>query len=115
MTIEDVATLCSVTKSVIDGYELNRFYPSIEILNLLSKKFELSYLCRDGYTKTLLEYDKFIERIKFWISTNELTQQDAADKLGVSRTLLRFWFNGCVIRSDTYHRIVHNLEKYNLI
>ena len=115
MTMEEVASLCGVTKSVINGYELNRCYPSIQVLELLSKKFNLCYLCKDGYTKTILNHKTFIENINTWIDTNNLTQQEAADKLGVSRSILKFWFNGSVIRSSTYYKILENLNKYNLI
>ena len=115
MSIEELANLCGVTKSVVNGYELNRYYPTKEVLDKLADVFNINYLCRDGYTKLLLEYDLFIERLKYWIKENNLTYQEAADNLGISRGLLRFWFDGSIIRSNTYFKIEDNLIKYNLI
>ena len=70
LSIPEVATLCNVTKSIISGYECNRFNP---------------------------------------------TKEDAASKLGISRGLFRFWFNGGVISISTYNKIKFNIYKYNLI
>ena len=46
---------------------------------------------------------------------NNLTKEDEANKLGISRGLFRFWFNGCIIKISTYNKIQNNLRKYNLI
>ena len=84
-------------------------------MDLLSSTFNVNYLCSDGYTNLILNYDIFIENLKIWISDNNFTTQIAADKLGVSRSLLRFWFNGGVISISTYNKIKFNIYKYNLI
>lgn len=115
MTIKDVSNICNVTNGVIDGYELDRYYPSIEVLDKLSDKFDLSYLCRDGYTYLLFNYDSFVIRLNDWINQNCLTKQEAAEKIGISRSLLRYWLNGSVIRSGTYDKIKDNLIKYKFI
>jgi len=67
LTIRDVADLCGVTPSVIDEYELGRYYPSKDILDKLSSTFDVNYLCRDGYTNLILNYDKFLEKLNIWI------------------------------------------------
>ena len=68
----------------------------------------------------------FIHSInEFHLSKNYATQtlcsrsiiqsytQIAADKLGVSRSLLRFWFNGGTMRISLYNKIKGNLAHYN--
>jgi len=62
LSIPEVADMCNVTKSIISGYECNRFNPTKEVLNLLSSKFDMDYLCMDGYTKLVYNFDEF------WIS-----------------------------------------------
>ena len=64
LSIPEVAKLCNVTNSVISGYECNRYYPTKEVLNLLASKFDIEYLCVEGYTKLIYNFDKF------WISLN---------------------------------------------
>lgn len=105
ISIENLPNLCGVTKSVVIGYEVNRCYPTKEILDKLTDVFNINYLCKDGYTKLLLDYDLFIERLEYWIKENNLTYQEVADNLGISRGLLRFWFDGSIIRSNTYFKI----------
>ena len=46
---------------------------------------------------------------------NNLTKEDVANKLSISRGLFRFWFNGGVISISTYNKIKFNIYKYNLI
>ena len=115
MSIPEVAALCNVTKSIISGYECNRFNPTREVLNLMSSKFDMDYLCMDGYTKLVYNFDKFLDKLSLWIKENNLTKEDAANKLGISRGLFRFWFNGCVIKVSTYNKIKNNLSRYNLL
>lgn len=115
ISISEVADLCGVTKSIISGYELNRYYPSKEILMLMSSKFDMSYLCIEGYTKVVYNFDQFLYKLNLWIKENNFTKEDAANKLGISRGLFRFWFNGCVIKISTYNKIKDNLKKYKLI
>lgn len=62
LSIPEVADMCNVTKSIISGYECNRFNPTKEVLNLLSSKFDMDYLCMEGYTKLVYNFDEF------WIS-----------------------------------------------
>ena len=115
LSIPEVAKLCNVTKSVISGYECNRFNPTREVLNLMSSKFDMDYLCMDGYTKLVYNFDKFLDKLSLWIKENNLTKEEAATKLGISRGLFRFWFNGCVVKISTYNKIQNNLRKYNLL
>jgi len=84
-------------------------------LDSLSSTFDVNYLCSDGYTNLILNYDIFLEKLKIWISDNNFTTQIAADKLGVSRSLLRFWFNGGTMRISLYNKIKENLYNNNLI
>ena len=115
LSIPEVATLCNVTKSIISGYECNRYNPTKEVLNLLSSKFDMDYLCMEGYTKLVYNFDEFLDKLSLWIKENNLTKEDAANKLGISRGLFRFWFNGGVISISTYNKVQHNLKEYNLL
>ena len=115
LSIPEVATLCNVTKSVISGYECNRINPTKDILDLLFSKFDMDYLCMEGYTKLVYNFDEFLDKLSLWIKENNLTKEDAANKLGISRGLFRFWFNGGVISISTYNKVQHNLKEYNLL
>jgi transcriptional regulator with XRE-family HTH domain len=115
LSISEVANLCNVTKSIISGYECNRYNPTKEMLDLLSSKFDMDYLCMDGYTKLVYNFDEFLDNLSLWIKENNLTKEDAANKLGISRGLFRFWFNGGVISISTYNRIQDNLKKYDFL
>ena len=115
LSISEVANLCNVTKSIISGYECNRYNPTKEMLDLLSSKFDMDYLCMDGYTKLVYNFDEFLDKLSLWIKENNLTKEDAANKLGISRGLFRFWFNGGVISISTYNRIQDNLKKYDFL
>ena len=61
LSIPEVADLCNVTKSIISGYECNRFNPTKEVLNLLSSRFDMEYLCMEGYTKLVYKFDEFLD------------------------------------------------------
>ena len=115
LSIPEVAKLCNVTKSVISGYECNRVNPTKDVLDLLSSKFDMDYLCMEGYTKLVYSFNEFLDKLSLWINENNLTKEDAANKLGISRGLFRFWFNGGVIKVSTYNKIKDNLNKYNLL
>ena len=115
LSISEVANLCNVTKSIISGYECNRYNPTKEVLDLLSSKFDMDYLCMDGYTKLVYNFDEFLDNLSLWIKENNLTKEDAANKLGISRGLFRFWFNGGIISISTYNKIKDSLNKYNLL
>ena len=114
LSISDVANLCGVTKSIISGYEVNRYYPCKKILILMSSKFNMDYLCMEGYTKLVYNFDKFLDKVNLWIKNNNYTRLEAANKLGVSKSLFRFWFNGGTISINTYEKIKDNLKNYNL-
>ena len=115
LSIPEVADLCNVTKSIISGYECNRFNPTKEVLNLLSSRFDMEYLCMEGYTKLVYKFDEFLDKLSLWIKENNLTKEDASSKIGISRGLFRFWFNGAVISISTYNRIQDNLKKYDFL
>lgn len=67
------------------------------------------------YTKLVYNFDEFLDKLSLWIKENNLTKEDVATKLGISRGLFRFWFNGGVISISTYNKIRDNLKKYNLL
>ena len=115
LSIPEVADLCNVTKSIISGYECNRFNPTKEVLNLLSSRFDMEYLCMEGYTKLVYKFDEFLDKLSLWVKENNLTKEDASSKIGISRGLFRFWFNGGVISISTYNRIQDNLKKYDFL
>lgn len=115
LSISDVASLCKVTKSVINGYECNRYNPTKNVLILLSSKFDMDYLCMEGYTKLIYNFDDFLDKLNVWIKENDYTRAEAADKIGISRTLFRVWFNGGGISISTYNKIKDNLIKLHLI
>ena len=81
----------------------------------MSSKFDMDYLCMDGYTKLIYNFDEFLDKLSLWIEENNLTKEDAANKLGISRGLFRFWFNCGIINISIYNKIEHNLKKYNLL
>ena len=65
----------------------------------------------EGYTKLIYNFDEFLYKLNLWIEENNLTKEDAASKLGISRGLFRFWFiNCCVISISTYNKIKDNLK-----
>ena len=68
-----------------------------------------------GYTKLVYNFDEFLDKLSLWIKENNLTKEDAANKLGISRGLFRFWFNGGTMRTSLYNKIRGNLAHYNLI
>lgn len=105
LSIYDVAKLCNVTDSVISAYECNRYNPTKEVLTLLSSTFDMDYLCMDGYVKLVYNFDEFLDKLHLWISENNLTREEAANKLGISRGLFRFWFNEGIIKISTYNII----------
>ena len=115
LSISEVAELCNVTKSIISGYECNRYNPTKEVLILLSSKFDMDYICMECYTKLVYNFDEFLDNLSLWIKENNLTKEDSANKLGISRGLFRFWFNGGVISISTYNKIDHNLKTYKLL
>ena len=115
LSISEVAELCNVTKSITSGYECNRYNPTKEVLNLMSSKFDMDYLCIEGYTKLVYNFDEFLDKLSLWTNENNLTRADAATKLGISHGLFRFWFNGGVISISTYNKINHNLKAYKLL
>ena len=114
MSIPEVTELCNVTKSVISWYEYNIVNPTKDVLNLLSSRFDMNYICMEGYTKLVYNFDEFLYKLSLCIKENNLTKEDAASNLGISRGLFRFWFNGGVISISTYNKTQNNLRKYNL-
>ncbi|MDB8794608.1 helix-turn-helix transcriptional regulator [Romboutsia sp. 1001216sp1] len=115
LSISEITELCGVTKSVISGYELNRYVPTKEVLNLLSSKFDMNYICVEGYTKLLYNFDEFLDKLKLRIDKNNYTRLNAANKLSISPSLFRFWFNRGTISISTYNRIKNNLNKFQLL
>ena len=115
LSISEVAELCNVTKSIISGYECNRYNPTKEVLDLLSSKFDMDYLCMECYTKLVYNFDEFLDKLSLWINENNLTRAGAASKLDILHRLFRFWFNGGVISINTYNKIDHNLKTYKLL
>ena len=115
LSIPEVTELCNVTKSVISSYEYNIVNLTKDVLNLLSSKFDMDYICMEVYTKLVYNFDEFLYKLSLWIKENNLTNEEASSKLGIYRELFRFWFNGCVVKVSTYNKIKDNLNKYNLI
>lgn len=105
MSISEVAYLCNVTNSAISRYECNRYNPTKEVLNLLYSKFDMYYLCMEGYTKLIYNFDVFLEKLSLWINENNLTKEDAANKLVISYGLFRSWFKCGIVSISTYNKI----------
>ncbi|WP_195251917.1 helix-turn-helix domain-containing protein [Romboutsia sp. 1001713B170207_170306_H8] len=114
LDIKDLSSICNVTNSIISAYEVGRYYPSISILKLLSEYFDINYLCRDGYTHLVWNYDNFINSLKLWIKNNNFTMDKSAKLLGVTHGSLRFWFNGSIMSYATYNKIKNNLIYYRI-
>lgn len=115
LEIKDLANICNVTNGVISGYEVGRYYPTIDTLKLIAKYFDIDYICSDGYTYLIWNYSIFLNNLKQWINNNNLTREEAANLLGITRGTFRFWFNGSVIKYKTYCKIKDNLIYYELI
>ena len=113
LSIPEIAKLCNVTKSVVNGYECNRINPTKDVLDLLSSKFDIDYVCMEGYTNLIYSFDIFLDNLSLWIKENNLTKSEAANKLGILYEIFRFWFNSRVISISTYNKI--QSKKYNLI
>ncbi|WP_317982854.1 hypothetical protein [Romboutsia faecis] len=82
--------MCNVTPSVISSYEVNMYYPSIDILNILGMYFDINYLCKNGYSNFLWNHETFINNLRSWINDNGYTRIEAAKLLGVSHSIFRF-------------------------
>lgn len=80
----------------------------------MSSKFNIDYLCMEGYTKIVYYFNEFLDKVNVWIKSNEYTREEAAKRLGISKSLFRFWFNGGIISISTYKKIEQQLKKYNL-
>ena len=90
--------------------------PNLPILH--SKKTVGKFVFTQNYLqspKLVYNFDEFLDRLSLWIKENNLIKEDAASKLGISRGLFRFCFNGGVISIGTYNKIKNNLQKYQLI
>ena len=44
----------------------------------------MDYLCIEGYTKLVYNFDEFLDKLSLWIKENNLTRADAVTKLGIS-------------------------------
>lgn len=53
----------------------------IEVLNLLPSKFDMDYLCMEGYTKLVYNFDEFLDKLSLWIKENHLPKEDAANNI----------------------------------
>lgn len=82
---------------------------------MLSSTFDMDYLCKDGYTRLLYNFDDFLNKLTLWISSNNLTRGKASNSLGVSTSLFRYWYNGGTIKISTYNKIEKNLIFNNLL
>ena len=48
----------------------------------------MNYLCMEGYTKLVFNFDTFLDRLNVWINENNLTKK--MHKLNISRGYLDF-------------------------
>lgn len=81
LQIKDIAYIYDVTPSVISGYEAERYYPSKDIIYKLSYTFDMEYLCKDGFTHILLNYDIFLDNLCLWIKNSNLLREDDVSNL----------------------------------
>ena len=43
----------------------------------------MDYLCIEGYTKLVYNFDEFLDKLSLWINENNLTKEDAANVIKV--------------------------------
>ncbi|RDY22843.1 XRE family transcriptional regulator [Romboutsia maritimum] len=115
ISIQDLASMIGVTKSLVSAYEVGRYFPNIGILNKIGKYFDMDYLCRDGYSNLVWNNECFIENLRSWINSNNFSKYEVAKLLGVSSSTFKYWFEGSVMSMTTYNKIKNNLTKYKLI
>lgn len=72
------------------------------------------YLCMEGYTKLVYNFDKFLDKFSLWIKENNLTKEEVDSKIGISCGIIRFCFNGCIINISTYNKKIGVYTSYLL-
>lgn len=64
-----------VQRGMIASYELEQFYPTIDIINKLGSILNINILCRDSYSNFLLNTPIFKNNIYNWRLENNLTKR----------------------------------------
>lgn len=101
--------------SMIDSYEHDKFYPTLDSISKLGIVLDIDMLCTECYSKFLLQSHHFRDKLFNWRLRNNLTRRSASKLLGVSERGYNLWEDGGIISITTYYKVECNLLKYNLI
>lgn len=101
--------------SMIGSYERDEFYPTLDSINKLSSVLDISILCCEDYSKSLLNPGDFKNKLTKWRKENNLTKRDASKLLGISERGYVSWENEIIMNSTTYSKARKKLTKYDLI
>lgn len=101
--------------SMIGSYERDEFYPTLDSISKLGSVLDTNILCREGYSKLLLHYNNFKDKLAKWRYNNNLTKRSASKLIGISEKGYAIWENGSIMSITTFSKVKENLLKYNLI
>ncbi|MGL5712376.1 MAG: helix-turn-helix transcriptional regulator [Paraclostridium sp.] len=111
----DLANSTGLQRGMISSYEIDDFYPNLDSLKRLGILFNIDILCKEGYSKFLLESNDFKDRLIKWRTNNELTKRDAAKLLNISERSYAGWENGVIMNIKTYNKTRNILIKHSII
>ena len=101
--------------SMIGSYERDEFYPTLDSIKKLGKVLNTTSLCKEGYSKFLLNSSSFKDNLFKWRLENNFTKRDAAKLIGISERCYSNWETGSIMGITTYIKVKENLIKYKLI
>lgn len=101
--------------SMIGSYERNEFYPTLDSISKLSTILDVNILCKEGYSKFLLESSDFKGKLFNWRLENNLTKRSASKLLGISESGYSGWECGSIMSITTYYKIEEILIKFTII
>ncbi|WP_163249315.1 helix-turn-helix domain-containing protein [Clostridium niameyense] len=105
----ELGNLCNLSRSAINGYELDIIFPSKKALLKLGNIIDLNYLCSNEYEKFILS--DYIKLLKQWRYENKLSMRGAAKKLGVPSSSYISWEKGIyTINKENYYKIKSKIQ-----
>lgn len=110
----DLANSANIPRGMLSSYEIDDIYTNLDFLNKLGTVLDISILCKDGYSRFLLESDKFKDKLTKWRKENALTKRAAAKLLKIFEIGYGLCEEGSIMSSTTYAKVENNLIVYNL-
>ena len=111
----DLSELTGVQRGMIASYELDQFYPTKDSIGKLNPILDINFLCKDGYSNLILNYNDFKTKLIQWRKENNLTKKNASKLLHISERGYASWEKGVIMNSTTYKKVQEDLAKYNLV